>query len=81
MCLILTGFTGFLVLKRIASPLNKKRTALLVTLIILFLGAIILFPQFFALVPLSKAALSLSLGIMPIDYLFFNALFLLMHKK
>ena len=81
MCLILTGFTGFVVLKRIASPLNLRRTVLLVTLIILFIAAILLFPLFFAIVPLSKAAIILGLIIMPLDYLFFNGLFKWMHKK
>jgi len=81
LCLILTGFTGFIVLKRIASPLNKKRTILLITLIILFIAALLLFPQFFAVVPLNQAAIIVGLAIMPIDYFFFNRLFQWMSKK
>lgn len=81
LCLFLTGFTGFLVLKNIAAPLNRKRSLLLLTMIGLFIAALLLFPQLFAVTRLSLVGTVFFLAFLPINWLLFHWIFDLMNRK
>ena len=49
LCVLMTGFTGFLLLFKICYPLNKLRFVLIVSLIIGFITTIVGFREFFSL--------------------------------
>jgi len=49
LCVIMTGFTGFLLLFKISLPLNRLRTCLIIILLIGFVGNIIGFKEFYSL--------------------------------
>ena len=49
LCVIMTGFTGFLLLFRICLPLNRIRLSLIILLIVGFIGSLIGFREFFSL--------------------------------
>ena len=49
LCVLMTGFTGFLLLFKICYPLNKLRLVLIISLIIGFMTTIVGFREFFAL--------------------------------
>ncbi len=49
LCVIMTGFTGFLLLFKICFPLNRLRLGLIVILILGFIGTLVGFRNFFAL--------------------------------
>ncbi len=49
LCVLMTGFTGFLLLFKICYPLNKLRLVLIISLIIGFITTIVGFREFFAL--------------------------------
>ena len=49
LCVIMTGFTGFLLLFRICIPLNRLRLSLIIILIVGFIGSLIGFREFFSL--------------------------------
>lgn len=49
LCVIMTGFTGFLLLFRICMPLNRLRFSLILLLIIGFISSLIGFREFFSL--------------------------------
>ena len=81
LCVILTGFTGFLVLYRICLPFHRSRFAMYVMLITLFIFAILLLPDLFAITPLSHAALCFMLCFFPLDYFIFYKIFRLIQKQ
>lgn len=54
LCVIMTGFTGFLLLFRICMPLNRLRLSLIVLLIVGFIGSLIGFREFFSLTILNS---------------------------
>lgn len=49
LCVIMTGFTGFLLLFRICLPLNRLRLSLIILLILGFIGSVIGFRKFYSL--------------------------------
>lgn len=49
LCVIMTGFTAFLLLFKICIPLNKFRTFLISFLILCFIGSVVGFREFFSL--------------------------------
>ena len=49
LCVLMTGFTGFLLLFKICYPLNKLRLFLIISLIIGFISTIVGFREFFSL--------------------------------
>lgn len=49
LCVIMTAFTGFLLLFKISLPLNRLRISLIVLLVIGFVGSIIGFKEFYSL--------------------------------
>lgn len=53
LCVIMTGFTGFLLLFKICFPLNRLRLGLIIILILGFIGTLIGFREFFALTVLN----------------------------
>lgn len=53
LCVLLTSFTGFLMLLRVCSPLNTVRTALFSTMAVGFVLAALLFSEFFGLAHLT----------------------------
>ena len=81
LCVILTGFTGFLVLYRICLPFRRSRFAMYVMLIALFISAILLLPDLFAITSLSHAALCFMLCFFPLDYFIFYQIFRLIQKQ
>lgn len=52
--LLLGGFVSFGVLLRVCKPMSKLRAALCIAMILGFLGAILLFPGFFGILPLRE---------------------------
>ncbi len=53
LCVIMNGFTGFLLLFKICYPLNRLRLVLIISLILGFIGILIGFRNFFALTVLN----------------------------
>ena len=81
LCVLLTGFTGFLVLERICYPFNRNRLIMYISLVILFVGAIALLPGLFAITMLQPAAIVFLLCFLPLDYVLFRTIFWLVQKK
>jgi len=76
LCVIMSGFTGFLLLFKICNPLNKFRTILISLLIFGFVGSIIGFKNFFSL-----TILNFKMFIFIIFLVFISVLiFILMNK-
>ncbi len=53
LAVFITGFTSFVMLLKVCSPLNTIRTALFVTMALVFVFGIIFFREFFGLAPVS----------------------------
>ncbi len=59
-CVYITGFIRLMFLFKVCIPFNKMRGTLFACMIGIFVGAILLFPQFFALAPFSLPILILT---------------------
>ena len=80
LCVILTGFTGFMLLYRISVPFNKLRRWLFVFLFILFMIGIIFFRDLFSLTILTPKLLVLVVALFMIAIVFFNLFTELFYK-
>ena len=81
LCVFLTGFTGFLVLRRICLPFNRNRLIMYVLLVAAFIAAVILLPGLFSIVLLKPGAFAFMLCFLPLDYLLFRSIFKAVQKK
>ena len=81
LCVFLTGFAGFLVLRRICQPFHPARLVMYLLLAAAFLLAILLLPELFAITALGRTAFWFFLGFLPLDYALFCAIFHLVQKK
>lgn len=80
LCVYLTAFTGFLVLRRVCLPFNRLRLTMYLFLIATFLTVVAQFPNLFTLIPLDRQALCFLLCFLPFDYLLFRTIFHLVQK-
>ncbi len=80
LCVILTGFTGFMLLYRISVPFNKLRRLLFVFLFILFMIGIIFFRDLFSLTILTPKLLVLVVALFMIAITLFNVFTDLFYK-
>lgn len=70
MCVILTGVSGLIVLKRVCTPFSKNRLVLFLTMCILFALSVIFAKEIFSLVTLSSdQAIWVIIGIISIPFL------------
>lgn len=70
MCVILTGISGLIVLKRVCTPFSKNRLLLFLTMCILFTASILCIKEVFSLVTLTSDQLFwLVIGIVAIPFL------------
>lgn len=81
LCVFLTGFTGFLVLRRICLPFNRKRLVMYLLLSTAFILAILLLPGLFSITWLDRSAFCFMLCFLPLDYILFRQIFKLVQKK
>lgn len=81
LCVFLTGFTGFLVLRRICLPFNRNRLIMYLSLAAAFIAAILLLPGLFSITILDGPAFGFFLCFLPLDYLLFRQIFQLVQKK
>ena len=72
MAVILTGFTGFMLLYRISVPFNTLRRVLFVTLIAIFVFGIVFLRDLFSLVILTPYLTILALVLLMIAIMMFN---------
>ena len=80
LCVIMTGFTGFLLLFKICFPLNKLRLSLIIILILGFIGTLIGFRNFFALTILNYQMFILCVILVFISLFLFGVMSLLVNK-
>lgn len=71
---IITGFTGFMLLYKISIPLNRVRTILLILMITLFITSIVGLSPLFSLALITPNLLLLVLILMMISVTFFNTI-------
>lgn len=81
LCVFLTGFTGFLVLRRICLPFNRNRLIMYLFLIATFLASIFFLPGLFSIIRLEPSAFYFMLCFLPFDYLLFRTIFKLVQKR
>lgn len=81
LCVFLTGFTGFLVLRRICLPFNRKRLVMYLLLLAAFILAILLLPGLFSIIWLDRSAFCFMLCFFPLDYVLFRQIFKLVQEK
>lgn len=72
LCVIMTGFTGFLLLIKLSLPFNKLRLSLVILLIIGFIFSLIGLKEFFALTILNPRMLILMSALVCISVIIFN---------
>ena len=80
LCVIMTGFTGFLLLFKICFPLNKLRLGLIIILILGFIGTLIGFREFFALTVLNLKMFAFVLILVFMSLLIFSIMSILVDK-
>ncbi len=80
LCVIMTGFTGFLLLFKICFPLNKLRLSLIIILILGFIGTLIGFRNFFALTILNYQMFILCVILVFTSLFLFGVMSLLVNK-
>lgn len=81
MCVLLTAFTGLLLLFRLCRPFNGLRRLLFGGLCVIFVGAVLILPGLFSLVPLSLTAALCTLALMVFALLLFSLIMWLMREK
>ena len=72
LCVIMTGFTGFMLLYRISVPFNTLRRWLFFSLLLFFIFEIIFMRRFFSLVILTPKLILIICGILFLAILVFN---------
>ena len=72
LCVIMTGFTGFLLLFKICMPLNRLRFGLIILLIFGFIGSVVGFREFFSLTLLNMPMLILMTALVFISTVLFG---------
>ena len=72
LAVILTGFTGFMLLYRISVPFNTLRRALFITLIAIFIFGIVVLRDLFSLVILTPHLIILTIILFMISFMLFN---------
>ncbi len=80
LCVLMTGFTGFLLLFKICYPLNKLRLSLIVLLIIGFITTIIGFREFFSLTILNLKMFIFILILVSISTIIFSLMSIFVDK-
>ena len=80
LCVIMTGFTGFLLLFKICFPLNRLRLSLIIILILGFIGTLIGFREFFALTVLNLKMFIFILILVFISLTIFSIISILVDK-
>ncbi len=80
LCVIMTGFTGFLLLFKICFPLNRLRLTLIIILILGFIGTLIGFRNFFALTILNYQMFILCVILVFTSLFLFGVMSLLVNK-
>ena len=80
LCVLMTGFTGFLLLFKICYPLNKLRLTLIILLIVGFITTIIGFREFFSLTILNLKMFAFILILVVISIIIFSLMSLLIDK-
>ncbi len=80
LCVIMTGFTGFLLLFKICFPLNRLRLSLIIILILGFIGTLIGFREFFALTVLNLKMFIFILILVFISLTLFSIMSILVDK-
>ena len=80
MCVIISGFTGFLLLYRISLPFNKIRLSLFITLILGFIICIIGFKNLFSITNLKLQMIIILLVLNILSILIFNLVSKLINK-
>ena len=80
LCVIMTGFTGFLLLFKICFPLNRLRLSLIIILILGFIGTLIGFREFFALTVLNLKMFIFILILVFISLTIFSIMSILVDK-
>ncbi|MEG2322524.1 MAG: HAD-IC family P-type ATPase [Bacilli bacterium] len=80
LCVILTGFTGFLLLFKLCMPLNKLRLGLISILIISFIISVVGLRDFFSLTLLVPKTLVLMIGLVFLSTIIFNLMHILIDK-
>ena len=80
LCVIMTGFTGFLLLFKICFPLNRLRLSLIIVLILGFIGILIGFKEFFVLTVLNLKMFLFILLLVFISLILFSIMSVLVDK-
>ena len=80
LCVIMTGFTGFLLLFKICFPLNRLRLSLIIILILGFIGTLIGFREFFVLTVLNLKMFIFILILVFISLTIFSIMSILVDK-
>ena len=80
LCVIMTGFTGFLLLFKICFPLNRLRLSLIIVLILGFIGILIGFKEFFVLTVLNLKMFLFVLVLVFISLILFGIMSVLVDK-
>ncbi len=80
LCVVLTGFTGFLVLGNICQPFHPLRLMMYLALIAVFVLALVLLPGLFSVVPLGQIGWLLLLCLIPVDFSIFCGIFWLIRR-
>ena len=77
LCVIMTGFTGFLLLFKICYPLNKLRLVLIILLVLGFIGTVVGFRQFFSLTLLNFKMLIVMSSLVCLSIIIFSLMSLI----
>lgn len=77
---LVAGFTGMLILFQVCKPFDAKRVVLCLTMIIAFIGAILLMPNLFMLSALNTGSAMLTITFMLVTILVMKFLFMIEKK-
>lgn len=80
-CVLLTGFTGLMLILRLCMPFTLIRKILLGFLCVLFAGCVVFLPGLFSLVPLSGAGWAVTGGLTVVAAVVLNLLIWVMGKR
>jgi len=80
LCVIMSGFTGFLLLFKICMPLNKIRLVLIITLILGFVISIVGLRTFFSLTLLNLRMFIFIIGLVVLSVIIFNIMNIFVDK-
>jgi len=80
LCVIMTGFTGFLLLFKICLPLNRLRFSLIAILLLAFIGSVVGFKEFFSLTILNFPMLILMTILVVLSVITFSIMSILVDK-